>query len=127
MTIGAKLAAVSAAAAVFAGASAASPPHYVYRDVAFVTIVGQGSVRSTPRGIRCPPTCRALYPRGTRISLHASPARGFRFAGFASKWCNGSPSHCVFDLVSPHDCSAGACPLGAFGVRVRFVRLSGGP
>jgi hypothetical protein len=29
---------------------------------------------------------------------------------------------CGFDLVSPHDCSGGACPLGAYGVRVLFVR-----
>jgi hypothetical protein len=131
VTIAAKLAAVVVAAGMFAGVSAASPaPRYVYRDIAFVTLIGHGTVTSTPRGLRCPKVCRAVYVRGTHVVLHATPAPGYRFAGFSSKWCTGSPSRCAFDLVSPHDCSGGACPLGAFGVRVHFLRAQnsdGGP
>lgn len=103
-------------------APSASPPHYTFRDVAFVTLAGHGTVRSTPRGIDCPRTCRALFPRGTHVRLRATAAPGWRFAGFTSKWCNDPGVACVFDLVSPHDCIGGACPLGAFGVRARFVR-----
>ncbi len=103
-------------------ASSASPPHYVYRDVAFVTITGHGTVSSTPRGIKCPKTCRWVFVRGTHVSMHAAAATGWRFAGFTSKWCNGDHAKCAFDLVSPHDCVGGACPIGSFGVRALFVR-----
>jgi len=103
-------------------AAAASPPHYVYRDVAFVTVTGHGTVTSTPRGIRCPASCRSLFIRGTHVSLHAAAAPGWRFAGFTSKWCSGDHAGCAFDLVSPHDCVGGACPVGSFGVRALFVR-----
>jgi hypothetical protein len=60
--------------------------------------------------------------RGTHIVLHATPKPGWRFKGFSSRWCNGQPAKCVFDLVSPHDCVGGACPLGAYGVRAVFAR-----
>ena len=105
-------------------ASSASPPHYTYRDVAFVTIVGHGTVRSTPRGIACPRTCRWLFVRGTHLRLSARAAPGWRFAGFTGRRCNGQRFTCVFDLVSSHDCVGGACPTGAFGVRAVFVRES---
>ena len=101
---------------------AASPPHYTYRDVAFVTIFGHGSVRSAPRGIDCPRTCRVLFPRGTHLRLRAAAAPGWRFAGFVGKGCRAGSATCAFDLVSSHDCVGGACPTGAFGVRARFVR-----
>ena len=122
VTFGAKLLLVAAHAGLFDAAPAASPPHYVYRDVAFVTIVGHGSVRTTPRGIDCPGVCRRLFPRGTHIGFRAAASPGWHFTGFKSKWCNASASTCVFDLVSPHDCIGGACPTGAFGVTARFVR-----
>jgi hypothetical protein len=124
VTFGAKVLLVAVLAGLFVTASAASPPHYVFRDVALVTITGHGSVRTVPRGIACPKTCRWLFPRGTHLRFHAAAAPGWRFAGFTGKWCNGLPSRCVFDLVSPHDCIGGACPIGAFGVRARFIRDS---
>lgn len=122
MTFGAKLLVMAVLAGVSVSASAASPPHYVFRDVALVTITGHGAVRSSPRGIACPQACRGLFVRGTHLQLRATAAPGWRFAGFTSKWCNGPGATCVFDLVSPHDCIGGACPVGAFGVRARFVR-----
>lgn len=100
----------------------AAPPHYTFRDVAFVTIVGHGSVRSVPRGIDCPRTCRVLFPRGTHLRLRAAAASGWRFAGFTGKGCRAASTSCAIDLVSSHDCIGGACPTGAFGVRARFVR-----
>lgn len=117
------LLALTAALAV-AGAPSASPA-YVYRDVAFVTITGHGVVRSLPHGINCPRTCRALFLRGTHVRFVAAPAAGWKLAGFTSVWCGtGTRKTCGFDLVSPHDCVGGACPLGAFGVRAAFVRKS---
>jgi hypothetical protein len=109
---------------LLATSSAASPPPtYVFRDVAFVTVIGHGSVKSTPRGIHCPGVCRATYVRGTHMSFKAAAAPGWRFRYFSSTWCGGHRRTCAFDLVSSHDCVGGACPLGAYGVRAVFVRV----
>jgi hypothetical protein len=124
VTFGAKLLAVPILACVLVAGSSASPPRYVYRDVALVAIAGHGTVTSRPHGIDCPGTCRTLFVRGTHLSLHAVAARGWRFTGFKSTFCNGAHSTCVFDMVSSHDCVGGACPTGVFGVRARFVRDS---
>jgi len=110
-----------AIAGVLASGSAAST-RFNQRDVAFVTLVGHGTVTSLPRGIDCPKTCRGIIVRGTHIRLAAKAAAGWTFAGFRSKWCTGARTLCAFDLVSPHDCIGGACPVGAFGVRAVFVR-----
>ncbi len=117
------LAAAMVAAAVVSSASAA--PRFTGRDVAFVTVYGHGTVRSVPRGIHCPAVCRAIFVRGTHLRLVAKAAAGWRFVRFRSKWCSGAPRGCSFDLVSPHDCIGGACPVGAFGVRAAFVRRRG--
>jgi hypothetical protein len=109
---------------LLATSSAASPPPtYVFRDVAFVTVVGQGSVRSVPNGIHCPGVCRATYVRGTHLSFTAAAAPGWRFQYFSSAWCGGHNVTCGFDLVSSHDCVGGACPVGAYGVRAVFARV----
>jgi hypothetical protein len=124
VTFGAKLLVVAAVAGFFVVGSSASPPRYVYRDVALVAVSGHGSVTSKPRGIDCPGTCRTLFVRGTHLSLRAVAAPGWRFTGFHSSFCNGARATCVFDMVSKHDCVGGACPTGVFGVRARFVRDS---
>lgn len=103
-------------------ALASPPPTYVQRDVAFVTPTGKGVVTIHPQGVKCPPTCRVVFTRGTHVSFTAVAAPGWSFAGFSSKWCAKTKWTCGFDLVSPHDCSGGACPLGAYGVRALFVR-----
>jgi hypothetical protein len=117
------LAAALVLAAVLASTSSASS-RYTFHYVAFVTMTGHGTVQSTPAGIRCPKVCRALYTRGTHLSLRAVAAPGWTFAGFKSEWCSTAGKTCAFDLVSPHDCVGGACPLGAFGVRATFRRTS---
>ena len=122
VTFGARALAVAALVGAFVSTSSASPPRYVYRDVALVAIAGHGRVVSKPRGIDCPGTCRTLFVRGTHLRLRALPAPGWRFAGFKSGLCNDAHAACVFDMVSSHDCSGGACPTGVFGVHARFVR-----
>ena len=124
VTFGAKLLAVAVLACFFVAASSASPPKYVYRDVALVAVTGHGTVTSRPHGIDCPATCRTLFVRGTHLSLRAVAAPGWRFTGFKSTFCNGAHATCVFDMVSSHDCVGGACPTGVFGIRARFVRES---
>lgn len=110
-------------AGLLVSAAVAAPPHYTFRDVAFVTMTGRGTVTSRPSGIDCPRVCRAVFLRGTHLTFIAKPAAGWRLAGFASRWCGtGIRRSCAFDLVSPHDCAGGACPIGAYGVRIAFVR-----
>lgn len=118
------LVALLAASALLATSAAASPPpSYSYHDIAFVTVIGHGSVRSLPNGIRCPGACRAVFVRGTHLRFVPRAAAGWRFVAFRSRWCgDGSRPRCAFDLISPHECDGGACPLGAFGVRVIFAR-----
>jgi hypothetical protein len=122
VTFGAKVLAVAVLACFVVAGSSASPPRYVYRDVALIAVNGHGSVTSTPRGIACPGKCRTLFVRGTHLRLRAVAAPGWRFTGFKSTFCNGKRATCVFDLVSSHDCVGGACPTGVFGVRAVFVR-----
>lgn len=124
VTFGAKVLVVVVAACFVVAGSSASPPKYVYRDVALVAITGHGTVTSKPHGISCPAKCRTLFVRGTHLSLRAVAAPGWRFTGFKSTFCNGGRATCVFDMVSSHDCVGGACPTGVFGVRARFVRDS---
>ena len=113
---------VLAASALASTALASAPPRYVFRYMAFVTMNGQGTVTSVPKGIACPRQCRSAWVRGTHLRLVAKPAAGWRLASFTSKWCKSADGVCAFDLVSPHDCVGGACPVGAFGVQVSFVR-----
>ena len=124
VTFGAKLLAVAVMVGSFVAGSSASPPKYVYRDVALVAVSGHGTVTSKPHGIDCPSTCRTLFVRGTHLRLHALAAPGWRFTGFKSSFCNGARATCVFDMVSSHDCVGGACPTGVFGIRALFVRDS---
>jgi hypothetical protein len=123
VTLVARLVAFAAVVLIVAAPAAGARPRYVYYDIAFVTITGgKGTVTSIPRGIHCPSACRVRFPRGTHVELSASPEQGWRSTGFSSTWCGEQQATCGFDLVSPHDCAGGACPLGAFGVRVGFVR-----
>jgi hypothetical protein len=48
-----------------------------------VTVVGSGTVTSSPAGINCPQTCSALFPSGTTVTLTATPGTGFRFERWA--------------------------------------------
>jgi len=116
-----RLAAALAIACVLVSSSQAAPPHYVQHFVAFVTIYGQGTVRSVPTGIDCPKVCRARYLENSHLKLEATPAKGWRFVRFGG-YCHGTKRACGFDLVSPHDCFGPLCPIGAFGTRAYFVR-----
>jgi len=49
---------------------------------------GLGSVISSPPGINCGNACAAAFVRGTEVSLFASPAPGYEFAGWAGA-CTG--------------------------------------
>lgn len=56
-----------------------------------VTKVGQGTVSSSPGGISCGGSCSASYSSGASVSLSATPAAGYEFAGFSgAPGCSGT-------------------------------------
>ncbi|MGO9488414.1 MAG: IPT/TIG domain-containing protein [Solirubrobacteraceae bacterium] len=50
---------------------------------------GSGSVESSPAGIRCPGSCNSAFPRGSQVTLTASPAAGSTFEGWQGA-CTGA-------------------------------------
>src|SRR5262249_2964144 len=66
-------------------------------------------VESMPAGIRCPGVCDAVFSRGARVDLIATPAQGAELVGWSGA-CSG----------------AGACSVtigGRIDVTARFRRL----
>jgi hypothetical protein len=60
--------------------------------LAVVEVDGQGQIVSDPPGILCPGTCAATFPRGTRVTLTASPTAPHKFLGWDSAECYGAPT-----------------------------------
>lgn len=122
VTLALRVAAVAAVACTLISSSQASPPPaYAQHFMAFITLYGQGTVISTPKGIDCPRVCRALFVKRSHLQFTAVPAPGWRVEDF-SGYCTSTTADCGFDLISPHDCDGAVCSIGAFGTRVFFVR-----
>ena len=58
-------------------------------DAVHVTLAGTGDGTVAGTGITCPPACDGDYPRGTRVTLTATPAPGSTFAGWGGA-CAGT-------------------------------------
>lgn len=56
-----------------------------------VSLTGSGTVTSTDGDINCPGTCGYSYPNNTPVTLNATPAPGWSFAGWSGA-CTGSGS-----------------------------------
>ena len=54
-----------------------------------VSVVGGGSVTSSPPGISCPGDCTEDYATGTPVGLTATPSSGFVFGGWTGA-CSGT-------------------------------------
>lgn len=65
-----------------------------------VGVVGKGSVSSDPGGIACGSTCGALFPPGSAVTLGATPAEGWIFAGWRDA-CTGVATTCRVTLSGP--------------------------
>jgi hypothetical protein len=80
-----------------AGADPVSAPmagvdgHLSLRSVRTLTVTpsGAGTITSIPAGISCPGTCAADFPKGTPVTLAASAASGWTFAGWGFP-CGGT-------------------------------------
>jgi Beta-propeller repeat/Divergent InlB B-repeat domain len=54
-----------------------------------VTLVGSGTVTSSPGGINCPGTCTAAFSLGTKVTLTQTPASKITFTGWSGS-CSGT-------------------------------------
>jgi len=70
-----------------------------------VTLGGAGSVTSSPAGIDCGADCSENYGLGTVVSLSASPAAGWGFAGWGGD-CTGAPNPCLVTMDRARSVSA---------------------
>ena len=61
---------------------------------------GDGTVTSDPAGISCGGTCQASYPRGTVVTLTATPNEGSSFAGWqrGGGSCDNDSGPCVLPM-----------------------------
>jgi Divergent InlB B-repeat domain len=69
-------------------------PLYTLRVIG---VGGKGVVRSSPNGILCGRACSKAYLADTVVTLRASAAKGFRFAGWAGD-CRGAKTTCTVKM-----------------------------
>ena len=81
---------------------------------------GQGTVTSVPAGLRCPPTCSALFPGQSALELRAKARPGSRFTGW-SEDCSGRA--CSFTIDA--DKAVGATFVDVQAPRVRALPSRG--
>lgn len=73
----------------------ALPPVANYR-LTVSNPTGGGTVTSSPGGINCGTTCSATLPKGTPVTLTATPKSGFAFAGYSGA-CTGAACALTID------------------------------
>src|SRR5262249_5402440 len=66
---------------------------------------GSGSIASSPTGLDCGGPCAASFPKGSSVSLTATPAQGSTFAGW-SGGCTGTTASCSVSLADAADVTA---------------------
>ncbi len=67
--------------------------------------LGNGSVRSNPKGIDCGSDCSASFSPQTQVSLTAIPDAGSVFVGWSGSGCSGTGS-CAVSSQSPESITA---------------------
>lgn len=82
-----------------------------------VTVVGSGSVASTPAGIACPTDCTESYVDGTSVDLLATPSAGWTFTSWAGSVCTGQ---------SPANPCTGIPMTNTRSITATFTQTSGG-
>ena len=63
-----------------------------------VTVVGYGSVTSTPTGINCGVTCSSLFNPSQTVTLTATPNQGYVFANWTGDQCSGNVITCTVTM-----------------------------
>jgi uncharacterized repeat protein (TIGR02543 family) len=70
---------------------------------------GSGTITSSPAGINCGTTCSASYARGTSVTLTASAATGYSFAGWSGA-CSGTSASCTVSVTGTRRVTATFTP-----------------
>jgi hypothetical protein len=68
------------------------------------TVSGSGTETSSPAGVTCPSTCSASFTAGTPVTLTATPAGGWGFAGWSGA-CSGF-GNCVVTMNAAQSVTA---------------------
>jgi hypothetical protein len=72
-----------------------------------VTLTGNGTVTSSPKGIRCGKQCSASFPVGTAVKLTAKPDKKHSFLGWTGICsANGASLTCTVPVLADQ-------PIGA--------------
>ena len=86
-----------------------------------VTIAGSGSVAGDVAGIACPGDCSERYDTGTDVTLTATPAAGWRFAGWSGDpECSGTAA-CTISAVAYELASVTATFVEQFALDVSLA------
>jgi len=85
-----------------------------------VTVVGSGTVTSTPPGINCGADCTETLPSGTVVTLVATPATGQQLQAWSGA-CSGTAT-CVVQLDQPR--SVTATFVAATGTPITLTGIS---
>jgi uncharacterized cupredoxin-like copper-binding protein len=88
-----------------------------------MTVTGSGTVTSSPAGISCPNTCSATFPQGKTVTLTASPATGYGFAGWSGA-CAGNNPTCSTAVNGTESAQATFIQLTTLGTYL--IQSSGG-
>ncbi len=81
-----------------------TPPPTTYTLSVTAPASGAGTITSSPSGINCPGTCSASFAQGTQVTLTASPATGYTFAGWSGS-CTGTGT-CTVTMTAAANVSA---------------------
>jgi List-Bact-rpt repeat protein len=70
-----------------------------------VSLIGSGTLTSSPGGINCPSDCTENYRAGTRVTLTPRAGSWTQFAGWGGA-CTGQGSTCVVTMTSTKNVTA---------------------
>lgn len=87
-----------------------------------VTMVGTGTVTSSPAGINCPTTCSASFAQNTQVTLSATAGNNYTFGGWSGN-CSGTGA-CIVTMTAAENVAVAFNP--DYGLTVTLAGLGTG-